>query len=181
MYILFLSLVVLVSCGNSSSETKEDSSIKRTNKDLYQLQKTVYYLIRHSEKDRSVSGNNQHLNDIGKKRAENWAQYFKDIALDEVYATRFHRTQETARPTANSKNLNIKSYSVGKLYTNSFQKKTNGKSVLIVGHSDSTPQLVNKILGENKFGAIDDSENGMLYIITIENGEKSVEEKKISF
>lgn len=181
LHILLLSCIVLLSCGNNASEKKDDSNMIEGSGNIIQKQKTTYYLIRHSEKDRSVSGENPHLNESGKQRAEGWAEYFKNIELDEVYSSRFHRTQETAAPTAQSKNLNIKSYSPGKLFTNSFQKKTDGKSVLIVGHSDSTPQMVNKILGEDRFGPIDDTENGMLYIVTIENGKKSVEEKKISY
>jgi len=42
-----------------------------------------------------------------------------------------------------------------------------GKSVLIVGHSNTLPNHVNKLLNENKYAEIDESEFGTLYIVTV--------------
>ena len=49
--------------------------------------------------------------------------------------------------------------------------KTNqGKNVLIVGHSNTTPNLVNELLGKEKYPQIEDNNNGNLYVVTIING-----------
>lgn len=40
----------------------------------------------------------------------------------------------------------------------------------MVGHSNTTPQMVNLLLGEEKYEALDDSENGALFIVKIVNG-----------
>ncbi len=131
---------------------------------------TTYYFIRHAEKNRTDSiHNNPDLNEIGKKRAEYWNTVFKNIVFDEIYSTDYNRTIQTAAPTAKSKNLEIKLYDPDNLYDEDFQLQTKGKTVLVVGHSNTTPSFVNKILGKEIYSEIDDSNNSNLYIITITN------------
>ncbi|ARV14044.1 SixA phosphatase family protein [Polaribacter sp. SA4-12] len=133
---------------------------------------TTYYLIRHSEKDRTDKTNrNPNLNEKGQERARKWAVYFKNIDLDAVYSTKYNRTKQTAKPTAESKKLEILSYNPSNLYDSIFQSETKGKTVLVIGHSNTTPAFVNKILGEKKYENMDDHNNASLYIVTI-NGDK---------
>ena len=62
---------------------------------------TVYYFIRHAEKDRTNSANkNPDLTAMGQLRANNWAKVFSNVALDAVYSTPYNRTQQTAAPVA---------------------------------------------------------------------------------
>lgn len=143
-------------------------------------QETTYYLIRHSEKDRSSqSERNPNLTDKGKERAANWASYFEDINLDAVYSTNYNRTIQTATPTAEGKKLEIITYDPTKIYTDDFQKETKGKNVLIVGHSNTTPFFVNKIIGENKYSEMDDNDNSSLFIVKISGGKTTSEVIKI--
>ena len=147
---------------------------------LQQAQTTKYYLIRHAEKDRTDPTNqNPNLNEDGLKRAEKWAVYFKNTPLDGVYSTNYNRTQQTAKPTAADKKLTILSYNPKELYASDFQKETFGKSILIVGHSNTTPAFVNIILGEKKYEDMSDDDNGSLYIVTIIGDSKSVEIIKV--
>lgn len=141
---------------------------------------TTYYLIRHAEKDRTDSGNkNPDLNENGLKRAKKWAEYFKNIDLDAVYSTNYNRTQQTAKPTANSKNLNITSYNPGKMYDSVFKANTKGKTVLIVGHSNTTPVFANKILGKKMYENMSDNDNASLFIVTISADDKTSKIEKI--
>jgi broad specificity phosphatase PhoE len=141
---------------------------------------TTYYLIRHAEKDRTNTTNrNPNLNEEGLKRAENWATHFKNIDFDAVYSTNYNRTQQTAKPTAESKNLDILNYNPAKMYNSVFQKNTKGKTILIVGHSNTTPVFANIILGEKKYENMDDYDNGSLYIVTIKGALNMSEVKKI--
>ncbi len=131
---------------------------------------TTFYLIRHAEKDRSDSNNkNPHLTDIGKARAQHWNNILKHVKFDAVYSTDYFRTRETALPTANSNKLGITLYNPNELHIETFKKDNLGKHVLIVGHSNTTPALVNKIIGKNEYDDINDSNNGNLYIVTISN------------
>ena len=65
------------------------------------------------------------------------------------------------------------------MYDEEFQKVTKGKTVLVVGHSNTTPYFANKILGEDKYQDIDDSVNSMLFIVTIDGNNKTSEVKEI--
>lgn len=136
---------------------------------------TTYYLIRHAEKDRTNKSNkNPDLNIKGKERAENWAVYFNDIDFDAVYSTKYNRTIQTATPTAKNNNLTLQYYNPSKMFSAEFQKATKGKTVLIVGHSNTTPFFVNKIINEKKYIEIDDSDNSKLFIVNVsKNSVKS--------
>ena len=129
---------------------------------------TTYYLIRHSEKVRTNEGDkNPHLNDKGKLRSKNWDTVFSNVNFDFIYSTNYNRTIETATPTAKRNDLEVLFYNPRELFDEYFQEKTKGKTVLIVGHSNTTPLFVNKILGKEKYTAIDDGNNSNLYIVTI--------------
>ena len=78
---------------------------------------TTYYLIRHAEKDRTDTINrNPDLNKKGQERAKNWANYFKNIDLEAVYSTKYKRTMQTAKRSADSKGLEIQNYDPKKMY-----------------------------------------------------------------
>ena len=133
---------------------------------------TTYYFIRHAEKDRSDKTNrNPHLTEVGKTRAENWSAILEQVTFDAVYSTDYHRTKETAAPTALKNKLELTLYDPRAIDVKSFMEATKGKTVLIVGHSNTTPMFVNMVLGLKKYEDIDDSNNGNLYIITIIDGK----------
>lgn len=135
---------------------------------------TTYYFIRHAEKIRKDKSNkNPNLTKKGHARAENWSTVFKNVKFDLIYSTKYHRTIQTALPTANREQLEIQYYNPNNLYDTDFKEHTTGKTVLVVGHSNTTPTFVNDVLGENKFPEIDDSNNANLYILTITEGKKS--------
>ena len=142
---------------------------------------TTYYLIRHAEKDRTNNTNkNPNLNSDGVIRAEKWAKNFENIKLDAVYSTDYNRTQQTAAPTAKSKGLIVQSYNPSKMYDSIFKKNTKGKTVLVVGHSNTTPVFANTILGQKKYKNMADNDNASLYIVTVFNDKKSSEIKKVN-
>ncbi|MFD1293993.1 SixA phosphatase family protein [Lutibacter holmesii] len=135
---------------------------------------TTYYLIRHAEKVRTDKTNkNPNLTAKGHLRANNWSVVFENVNFDLIYATNYNRTKQTAAPTATSKNLEILYYSPKELYNSDFQEATKGKTVLVVGHSNTTPQFVNAILNEEKYQDIDDKNNANLYIVTVTDSQKS--------
>jgi len=128
---------------------------------------TTYYLIRHAEKDRSDKTNsNPELTDLGHQRALRWSSVFDNVTFDAVYSTNYLRTIATAKPTASAKGLEIQFYNPRELYSKDFQQETLGKTVLVVGHSNTTPQFVNAILGIDRYTDIQDNNNANLYIVT---------------
>ncbi|GGG43168.1 phosphoglycerate mutase family protein [Bizionia arctica] len=135
---------------------------------------TTYYLIRHAEKDRTDATNkNPHLKETGKIRAEKWSSILQNVAFDAIYSTDYNRTIETAQPTATKNELEITIYNENEMDITPFLDKTKGKTVLIVGHSNTIPQFVNSILDSKKYEDINDGNNGNLYIITMMDGKKT--------
>ena len=127
---------------------------------------STYFFIRHAEK--VISENpDPILHPDGEKRALKWAEVFKDIPLDAVYSTDYIRTLETAKPTAEDHNIELILYHPTKIDVRAFKKKTKGEKVLIVGHSNTIPDFVNKLIGKEKYGLIDENINGNLYIVDV--------------
>ena len=135
-------------------------------------EKSTYYLIRHAEKDRSDATNkNPDLTIKGQERAMKWSQVLAKFGIDAVYSTNYNRTLQTGKPTADDHSLTIKTYHPFKIDMKEFRKETNGKNVLIVGHSNTTAAFANKLIGKEVYPEIKDDNNANMYIVTLE-GEK---------
>ena len=142
---------------------------------------SVYYFIRHAEKDRSDSTNkNPSLTLQGLERANKWALFFKDKNIAAVYSTNYKRTQQTALPIAKEQNLEIISYTAKELISEKFIADNKGKNIVIVGHSNTTPELVNSLLGEKKYEDIADSENNNVFIVTLNKNKTTAKRVKVN-
>lgn len=138
---------------------------------------TTYYFIRHAEKDRSDKTNRDpDLTETGKARAVRWSDIFQHVNFDAIYSTNYNRTKQTAQPTADAQTLDVVLYDPRTLFSEEFSEATVGKTVLIVGHSNTTPAFVNAVLGTKKYPDIDDHNNGNLYIVTISEGGNKIDQ-----
>jgi broad specificity phosphatase PhoE len=127
---------------------------------------STYYLIRHSEKDRSDTTNpDPELNQKGLDRAIRWAEVFDPVPLDAIYSTNYERTTMTAAPTSVKKDLDVAFYDPRDMDIEAFKLQNIGKQVLVVGHSNTTPDFVNNLLGETIYEAMDDDDNSSLFIV----------------
>ncbi len=132
---------------------------------------STFYFIRHAEKDRSDSENiDPELTQKGLGRAMHWAEILDEVPIDAIYSTDYERTQMTAAPMAVKKNLTVQIYDPRLIDIEQFKAENLNKKVFIVGHSNSTPEFVNKMIGQDKYGLIDDRQNGSLFIVEIVNG-----------
>lgn len=135
---------------------------------------TTFYLIRHAEKDRSNPDDaDPELNQKGLGRAMHWAEILKDANIDAIYSTDYARTSMTAAPASVKYNIDVQYYDPRTLELDQFKSDNIHKNVLVVGHSNTTPQMANMLLGDEKYEALDDSENGALFIVKIVNGVPS--------
>ena len=167
-------LLLLLFCG-SLTLTAQEVETEAVMEEEASLPTTTYYLIRHAEKDRSDPTNkNPHLTQQGLLRAAKWSFVFEHVELDAVYSTDFNRTKETAMPTAEKNGIaDLILYNPRDMDMKGFVENTAGQTVLIVGHSNTTPSLVNALIGQEKYQQIDDSNNANLYIVTVlPTGEK---------
>jgi broad specificity phosphatase PhoE len=132
---------------------------------------STFYFIRHAEKDRTDPENaDPELNQDGLDRAIRWAEVFDAIPLDVIYSTNYERTSMTAAPTSVKKDIDITYYDPSTFDVEEFKLVNDGKNVLVVGHSNTTPMLVNKVIGVEKYDQMDDSDNASLFIVRIIDG-----------
>ncbi|MBT8187381.1 MAG: histidine phosphatase family protein [Croceitalea sp.] len=135
---------------------------------------STFYLIRHAEKDRSDSTNiDPELTQQGLDRAIRWAEIFDKVSINAIYSTNYERTQMTAAPIAIKKNLDVQTYDPKNLDVEAFLMDNEGFNVLIVGHSNTTPDFANKLLKMEKYEAMDDTDNGSLFIVRVVDGKAS--------
>lgn len=155
--LLVLVLLLFVRTNYAQSSANENSS------DI-----TTYYLVRHAEKDTNDRTNkNPELTREGEKRAKNFVKVLSNIKFDEVYSTDYIRTKNTAKPIAEANNLTTKIYTIRGFDLETFKKKTAGKNVFIIGHSNTIPFFANALLGKDMYKELDESEYSNLYIITL--------------
>jgi broad specificity phosphatase PhoE len=127
------------------------------------------YLVRHSEKD--ISSENEAdppLTKCGRQRSESLSSFLEDVKLDAIYSTDYSRTINTAKPTANSKDLNIEKYNPRDLVGFSKLLIDAKKDVLVVGHSNTTGVLAGLLTGE-ELGEIDLDIYDRIYQVVINN------------
>ncbi|TRW23401.1 histidine phosphatase family protein [Flavobacterium zepuense] len=126
---------------------------------------TTIYLIRHAEKvDNSAD---PELSEAGKARAAKWAQYFKDKPIDYFFVTSYKRTALTAWPIGEAQNKHLFETYDPDMPLMGLANKYRGKTLLIVGHSNTIPAAINELLLEKTYPDIPDNEFGYLYKITV--------------
>ena len=132
---------------------------------------STFYFIRHAEKDRSdTEDSDPELNQDGLGRAVHWAEILKDVPLDAIYSTDYRRTSMTAAPISVMQDVDVQYYEPRIIEIEEFKVENQNKNVLVVGHSNTTPDFVNMMLGEEKYEAMDDFDNGSLFIVKVING-----------
>ena len=161
---------LFLSCKDSSKKIPFDKQNTST-----------FYFFRHAEKDRTDPTNkNPSLTAQGLERANKWAVFFKDKKIDAIYSTNYKRTRQTAIPIAKEQNLEIISYTPKLLITEKFIANNKGKNIVIVGHSNTTPKLVNTLLGEKKYEEIPDTDNNDLFIVTLKKNKPTAKREKVN-
>ena len=124
----------------------------------------TWYFVRHFEKQHS---DNPELTDFGKKRAKHLAAFFADIPLSQIYSTDYKRTQQTAAPVADKLSLAVHSYDPRKL-AEFAQELRLSSNVLVVGHSNTTPELITLMGGTTP--VISESDYGQLFVLSVSDG-----------
>jgi broad specificity phosphatase PhoE len=109
------------------------------------------YLVRHAEKETEAKDSgNPTLSSCGELRAEALAKILRDIKLENIYSTPFERTLSTARPSAESRHLEIEIYDPNMLEDFSRLLLNRQQDALVVGHSNTTGVLAGLLAGESQ-------------------------------
>jgi phosphohistidine phosphatase SixA len=138
---------------------------------------TKYYMVRHAEKNNQSDTST--LTSAGLQRAEDLSLYFvkNKIKLDSIFVSTYRRTLLTGFPTSFKQNKNMvivnqKPDSLFKFIAR--LEKIDNKCVLIVGHTNSIPAIIENLSGI-VIRAIDEKEFDNLYILTRKGKDWSLE------
>ena len=143
-----------------------------------EVKATTVFLVRHAEKA-DVPGSDPPLSDRGRARAESLARLLRSAGVRAVFTSQFQRTQQTAEPLAKRLGvaaaavpLAVKQSNPREVTEESIRELTKrveahaGQAVLIVGHSNSVPDVI-RALGGDTVPKIDEGSFDDLFVVTV--------------
>jgi len=138
-----------------------------------QAQDNTWYFVRHFEKQQ---GDDPHLSELGQQSAQKLVTAFEGKQLNKIYSTQYHRTLESAAPLAAARGLEIIIYDPAKLELFAQQIKTENH-ILIVGHSNTTPQLI-RLMGA-EVADLTEADYGQLFTLIKEQKQVNLSIHKL--
>ncbi len=133
---------------------------------------TTIIFVRHAEQT-SHDETDPSLSEAGKRRVAELTRQLVDAdvvaGIDAVYSTPFKRSQETVQPIADALNLPINSYDAADTESvlGTILKDHKGKVILVVGHSNTVPELIANLGASKNVPPIAQNEFDNIYIISI--------------
>lgn len=123
----------------------------------------IIILVRHGEtepdgtRDPALSG-------VGVVRAGRLAALLADAGLTAIHSTDYRRTRGTASPIAEATGLDVLAYDPRDLPAFAARLRSSPGRHLVVGHSNTTPALV-ELLGGDPGPPIAEDEHGRIYVL----------------
>jgi phosphohistidine phosphatase SixA len=125
----------------------------------------VVFLVRHAEK--TDLGEDPELSAAGHERSVALAAALRNSEIEYVHSSDYIRTRDTAAPMATDHGLEVELYDPRDLPALVERLRGSGGRHLVVGHSNTTPSMV-ELLGGSPGSPIDEkAEYDRLYIVTI--------------
>ncbi|MEM9388204.1 MAG: S41 family peptidase [Pseudomonadota bacterium] len=170
-----------IACLLASGLASGDSTVQRAPREASAPALTTVILVRHAQK-RRLPADDPPLTAAGRARAEAIASLLAraevTASVDAVYASPFQRTRQTAEPLAARAGVPISAYDPrdSEALAERVLEDHAGGTVLVVGHSNTLPSLVDAFGGERAVPPIEDEEYDNLYIVTVpaSEGQSSV-------
>ena len=129
------------------------------------------YLVRHAEKQ--ADKDDPKLTECGEKRAKQIASILEQTNIKNIYSTAYQRTMSTAAPFSKQHNLAIKHYSPAQLPQLAQQLLNKKENTLVVGHSNTTPQLA-EFISDLQVEDITEKQYRNLYQIQVSDSVKTL-------
>lgn len=138
---------------------------------------TTLLLVRHAEKA-SDGTDDPPLTEQGQARAELLKATLAAAGVDAIYSTPYQRNTSTVAPLAAALGLTITEYDAKQPATQflaQLQAEHKGQQILLCGHSNTIPALLNAMTGEDQYPELAEGEYDNLFIATLsERGEAVV-------
>lgn len=135
---------------------------------------TTVIFVRHAEKA-AEPADDPGLTEAGKRRAAELARQLVDadvvpgLGVDAVFSTPYRRTEETAKPVADALGLTINAYDAAdtELFIEDLVREYKGKIILVVGHSNTVPEMIGNMGASKKVPPIAENEYDNIYLVSI--------------
>jgi broad specificity phosphatase PhoE len=125
-------------------------------------------LVRHAEKNIEPENPDPDLSPAGQLRAQELMRMLSSSGITAIYATQYHRTQQTARPLAERLGLPVTQIDAANSAELLRRIRSNnpGGVALVVGHNNTVPQTVNALSG-GSLPVIPENEFDNMYVVKL--------------
>jgi broad specificity phosphatase PhoE len=135
---------------------------------------TVVIVVRHAEKA-AVEGADPPLSEAGTRRAQRLADLAAQAGVSAVYTTQFKRTRDTAQPLAERLKITPQAIELTRDNINAhpaalareITTRHKGKTVLVVGHSNTAPRVAAALSGQSIPDLDDATEFDAVFVVII--------------
>jgi broad specificity phosphatase PhoE len=133
---------------------------------------TVVLLVRHAEK--ASDAEDSPLTEAGTQRAQALVGVAEAANVSAIYTTQFRRNHDTAQPLSERLKVAVTEFPIrdlqnpgdyGKTLARDITEKHAGQTVLIIGHSNTIPLVLEALTGRP--APVDHAEYGDLFIVTV--------------
>lgn len=129
-------------------------------------------LMRHAEK---MKGKDPELTPQGQLRAQRLAILLAPLNPDRLFSTDYNRTRQTLAPLSKATSVPVQLYDPRALAAFAKQLKTYSGTIVVAGHSNTTPELVKLLSGEAV--SIREDEFHKVFIVSWQDGKAVLEEQ----
>jgi len=155
-----IALFLAIACSSNEPELNIED---------FRCYPNTIYLIRHAEKQKIKGNKNPELTRQGFSRANILADSLGYLMEGIIYSSEFARSQQTVVPLSEKWNTNIKIHRASDPDGQIDKALSHcGKIVIIAGHSNTLPELIN-LFGIKDEITIEDEQYGDLYMIRWQN------------
>lgn len=141
---------------------------------------TKIYIVRHGEKE---AGNDPLLTPAGNKRAGDLMRVLQNEGVRKIYVSNYRRTQNTADSLRIQLKIDTVHYDADtlcdKLINTIMEHRDFGKTILIIAHSNTIPQLIRKLgVKDHPYGDIPNNEYDNLFLVTYKKEKAKLKKMK---
>jgi broad specificity phosphatase PhoE len=132
---------------------------------------TIVLIVRHAEK--ASDAEDSSLTEAGAERARSLVRVAESAGVSAIYSTQFKRNRDTAQPLSEKLGLPVSEVPVnlqspgdyGKTLARDITGRHAGQTVLVVGHSNTIPLIIEGLTGRP--APVSGAEYNDLFIVTV--------------
>lgn len=135
---------------------------------------TVVLVIRHAEKA-ADGGDDPGLSEAGVKRTQELIEMAEDAGVAAIYTTQYKRARDTASPLAARLNVTATAFEISRENAGAYPSKLAkevlskhaGQVVLVIGHSNTVPAIVEALGGKRPAPIDDATEFDRVFVVVV--------------